>query len=75
MKRILTNHVPKLGNRVTETPRGRCHLGGTQFEKSAFIAVFYWLVNDPPVINPLAPYLIRKGTDSASFCGGDVLDV
>ena len=34
---------------------------------SAFIAVFYWLVKDPQVINPLAPYLIRKGTDSASF--------
>ena len=28
------------------------------------------LVNDPPVINPLAPYLIRKGTDSALFWGG-----
>ena len=69
-KRILTNHVPKLSNQVTKTPCGRCHLGWTQFEKSAFIAVFYWLVNDPPVINPLAPYLIRKGTDSASFWGG-----
>ena len=39
-------------------------------KKSAFIAVFSWLVNDPPVINPLAPYLIRNGTDSASFWGG-----
>ena len=27
-------------------------------EKSAFIAVFYWLVNDPPVMNTLTPYLI-----------------
>ena len=36
-------------------------------KKSAFIAVFYWLVNDPPVMNTLTPYLIRKGTDSASF--------
>ena len=70
VKRILTNPVPKLGNRVTKTPRGQCHLGWTQFEKSAFIAVFYWLVKDPQVINPLAPYLNRKGTDSASFCGG-----
>ena len=70
VKRILTNPVPKLGNRVTKTPHGWCHLGWTQFEKSAFIAVFYWLVKDPQVINPLAPYLIRKGTDSASFCGG-----
>ena len=57
----------KLGNRVTKTPRGRCHPGLTRFEKSAFIAVFYWLVKDRPVINPLAPYLIRKGTNSASF--------
>ena len=63
------NHVPKFGNRVTETPCCQCHLGWTQFEKSVFIAVFYWLVNDPPVINPLALYLIRKGTDSASFWG------
>ena len=39
-------------------------------KKSAFIAVFYWLVKDPPVINPLAPYLIWKGTNSASFWGG-----
>ena len=69
VKRILTNPVPKLGNRVTKTPRGRCHLGWTQFEKSAFIAVFYWLVKDRPVSNPLAPYLIRKGTNSASFWG------
>jgi len=38
-----------------------------QVEKSAFIAVFYWLVNDPPVMNTLTPYLIWKGTDSASF--------
>ena len=70
VKRILMNHVPKLGNRVTKTPRGRCHPGLTRFEKSAFIAVFYWLVKDRPVSNPLAPYLIRKGTNSASFWGG-----
>ena len=70
VKRILTNHVPKLGNRVTKTPRGRCHPGLTRFEKSAFIAVFYWLVKDRPVSNPLAPYLIRNGTNSASFWGG-----
>ena len=70
VKRIRTNHVPKLSNCVTKTPRGRCHLGWTQFEKSAFIVVFYWLVKDPPIISPLAPYLIRKGMDSASFWGG-----
>ena len=70
MKRILTNHVPKLGNRVTKTPRCRCHLGWTQFEKSAFIAVFYWLVNNPLVMNPLGLYLIWKGVDSALFWRG-----
>ena len=70
MKRILTNPVPKHGNRVTKTPRGRCHLGWSQFEKSAFIAVFYWLVKDPQVINPLAPYSIERVRIQLYFVGG-----
>ncbi len=38
VKRILTNHVPKLGNQVTKTPCGRCHPGLTRFEKKRL----YW---------------------------------